>query len=73
MLIINYQLLDDSLILSDFVQADAEDVAEDSFTGEESVAGLLDVVGVRIVIDVVGNLVDAGQGMENLHVGLGQT
>ena len=33
---------------------------------------MLDVIGMLVFIDIVGNLVDAWQRMENLHVRLGQ-
>ena len=35
-------------------------VAENSFTGKETVASLLNVVSVWIIVHFVGNLIDAG-------------
>lgn len=52
-------------------QRDAQRVAEEGLAGEEAVAGLLEVVGVGVVVDGVVDLVHAGQGVEDLHGGLG--
>lgn len=38
--------------------------------GIEAVLGLLEVVSLGVVVDIVGNLVDPGQGVQNTQVGL---
>ena len=53
-------LSDNRLVLSDLVEADAQYIAEDGLTGKESVAGLLDILGVGVVVHLVGYLVDTG-------------
>ena len=49
----------DGFVFFHFVECNAEYIAEDGFTGEKSVSCLLDVVGMRIVVHLIGNLVDA--------------
>lgn len=66
-----FLLSDDGRVVFHVVKAYAQTIAEDSFTGVKAVFGLLDVVGVRIVVHIVGNLVYAGQWVQYLHVGLG--
>ena len=64
--------LDNRLVVSHVVETDAQHVAEDGFAGKQSVAGLLDIVGMGIIVHLVGYLVHTGQRVENLHIGLGQ-
>ena len=52
-----------------FVECDAEYVANDGLTGKETIMCLFEVVCVRIVVYVVSNLIDTWQRVKNLHVG----
>ena len=63
-------LLNNSFVVLNLVECYAENMAEYSLACKQSVACLLYVVSVRIVVDIVCNLVDAWQRMQNLHVGL---
>ena len=51
------------------MKTDAQYVAIQGLAGIEPVSGLLDVVGVGIAVYVVGDFVDAWQGMEDAQVG----
>lgn len=51
-------------------QLDVEHAADDGLTGVESVLCLLEVVGLRVVVDVVGDLVDTRQGVQDAQVRL---
>ena len=48
---------DDGFVFTYLVETDTEHVAEDGLTGKESIASLLDIVGMGIVIHLVGNLI----------------
>ena len=63
-----HALTDNRLVLPYLFEADAQHIAEDGFTCKEAVASLLDVVRMRVIVHLVGNLVHAGQRMQNLHV-----
>ena len=55
-------------VISDLIERYAEYMAEDGFACVETVLCLLNVVGVRIVVYVLGNLVDTRQWVHDLHV-----
>ena len=51
-----------------FIRVDAERAADEGLTGIETVAGLIEIIGVGIIVDILCNLIDSGEWMENLHV-----
>ena len=58
--LVHSRLLNDCFVILDVFEADAETIAEDGFSCIESVLRLLDIVGVGVVVDVIGNFVDTG-------------
>ena len=53
------------------LDCDSERVADDGLSCVESVACLLEIVGVWVVVHVVGNFVDSRQWVQDFHCGFG--
>ena len=53
------------------INIDIESFADDGLTGVEAVTGLIEIVGLGIVVDIGVDLVDTGQRVEHTEIRLG--